>query len=196
MKTTTFIAFFGLCAGPALACPTAADLNTGITTIETDGTTSVYRNIEPGIVAQEIDFKDGSFGKNQLAQGVYVLRLAIEDGGVLDLQSIYATTYDRPVTELPLPKPGLTMTMRTTVTTTDDSYKEQQQHAWGPLETVTIGECAFNGITGTIEYKSGFDPFTETVLYLPDLGIGLLTAYAYEGEAPEIYEYVSITSSK
>ncbi|MEY1554992.1 hypothetical protein AB3Y40_05105 [Yoonia sp. R2331] len=179
-------------AQTAWACPVAEDLATGIRVTAADGTVDVYRDLGDGTVAQEIDFGDGSVAKNVLARGVYVLRLAVEDGGVLDLDSVMQTTYDRNPAAMVPPTPGMQDKLRTTITDTSGSYKELQSHNWGESTEVRIGECTYEGIVGDVRYDSDEGAIVETVHYLPALGLGLLMAYTYDDEPTETYDLIRI----
>lgn len=178
------------------ACPKAADLAGGVRVTEEDGVTHVFRAAGAGVVTVDSDYQDGAIGKNQLARGVYVLRLAVEDGGVLDMSSVFQTTYEAELGALPLPEQKLRQTLNTTVTTSTESYAERQDQMWGAVEPVTIGECQYDGLIGQITYSNDIETFTETVLYLPQIGIGLLTAYQIPGEPAEVYEFIDIAAVK
>ncbi len=185
-----------LCGAPVLACPTGDDLATGISVLNGEGAVEIYQTAGDGIVSQTIDWGDGEVAKNTLARGVYVLRLMSEIDGVLDFDSLLETSYDRPPAAMAPPKPGLVDSLRTTVTLSDGSYKETQEHVWGQLEPVTIGDCTYDSIKGEILYLSDQDTIEETVRYFPALGISVLTSYAYAGEPPDIYEIVAIEAVK
>ncbi len=183
---------FAVVGQVAGACPTGADLASGIRIIDGDGAVEVVQDLGNGVVAQEIDFGGGEIAKNQLIKGVYVSKLTLEVDGVIDLSSLLEVTYDRPPAAMSPPTPGLVNRFQTTVTDTTSSYVEVQEHRWGEVAPFSIGACTFDSLEGQIRYVSEVSTIVETVRYLPELGIGILTAYAYGDETPEIYELVSI----
>lgn len=192
----TVAACLGVSASIAAACPQAADLAGGVRVSEADGVTHVFRNAGGGVVTVDSDYQDGAIGKNQLARGVYVLRLAVEDSGVLDVASIFETSYHVGLAALPLPKPKLRQTLDTTVTTSAERYAERQDQVWGVISPVMIGACQYDGLTGQITYTNDIETFTETILYLPEIGIGLLAASQYVDELAETYVFTDISAVK
>lgn len=187
---------FAMVAQTALACPTAADLAGGVRITDADGSVDTYTDGGNSTIQQVIDFGDGGVARNTLAQGVYVLRLSVEEDGVLDLGSVLATTYDRAPAALPRPTANLKMRLRTTVTDQEGSYKEQQDHQWGESEPFAIGTCSYDSIPGTVRYVSEFDTIVETQRYLPAMEIAILTSYTFGDDPAEIYSPVAIEAVK
>ncbi len=186
------IAICALTAGAASACPTADDLDGGIRVTAADGAVDVYQSMGDGQVAQIIDFGGGEVARNVLTQGVYVSRLAVEVDGVLDLQSVFETSYDRPPTAMAPPEPGLQDRFLTTIVSVDGTFKETQTHNWGPLAPLQIGDCTYDSIFGTVTYTGGDATILEEIQYVPALGLGLLVSYTYGSDAPEIFRLTSI----
>ena len=188
----TLATLIALAATPAIACPTADDLATGIRVTEPDDLQSIFKSVGPDLVEVTIEFDVNDVSRNQLVHGVYIRRLSSIYEGSLDFESVWLTDYSQDIASLPLPVPGLEQSFKTTIYSFTESYPETQAQSWGPLEEVTYGDCTTPVINGTIVYDNKYGPVTETIAYLPDMGIGLLTSYADGDEEPEIYEIVQI----
>ena len=181
-----------LLAGPALAdCPTADDLATGIRVTETTGDYSTYRDAGDGVVEVTISFEGEDTALNQLARGVYVLRLASTEDDVLILSSVIASDYGMAPADLPLPAPNTENSFEVRSTSFDWSGTETQTHRWGADKTVTIGDCTWRAIPGTLDYETELETWSETVLFLPDLGLGLLTSITDANET-QTFTFTSI----
>lgn len=191
-----WIAPFAVCASPALACPTAADLPAGIRATQSDGAYEIYQTADALTVNQTAVFAENERGLNTLIKGVYVARLSFEMDGVLELDSVLATTYSDGPRNLPIPTPSLKQQFQTSVASIDGVYSETQNHVWGPMQKVTIGDCTFDAITGRVTYNDGNNRFVETILYLPAVGIGLLTAYDVPDEPAEVFTYIRLEALK
>lgn len=192
----TLITYLALAATPAIGCPTPDDLSTGIRVTESDGLATLYTTMSPEIVEAVVIEQGDVISRNHLARGVYILRLASVFDGAIDFDSVWLTSYDSPVPELPLPMPGLEQTFNTTIRSFDDTYPETQSQSWGELEEFAAGDCVTAAIYGTIIYESETSRVTETIAYLPDIGIGLLTSYADGDEEPDIYKFIGIEAVK
>ncbi|MEJ6404539.1 hypothetical protein [Yoonia sp. 2307UL14-13] len=190
MRALVFI--LALAATPVIACPTADDLATGIRVTESGDITHLFRTTSPGIVEVISDFGGADGGLNHLFHGTYILRISSLYDGLLDFDSVMLTDYHRDGTALPLPSPGLEQTFKTTVRSFDESYSETQAQSWGALEEITIGDCTTPLIKGTIIYGSEYGTVTETIAYLPDMEIGLLTSYADGDQEPDTYKFIGI----
>lgn len=178
---------------PALAdCPTRADLATGITVTEDDGTAHVFRDLGNGLVEQTGTYSDGYTFRNLLGQGVHVVQLAdVEDGRIVP-DSILNTAYPARATDLPIPYAGLQWGIDTTVRGFGEIYAERQEQVWGAQITMTIGDCALIALPGKISYASQEGVILETVYYLPQQGMSLLMSYRDPDGTIDEFTYVSL----
>lgn len=179
------------------ACPTAADLVTGVRVTETDETVHDFRLLGTGEVLETIRF-DGETDSvgNLLALGVYVVGLNVTTNGLPSPREAIIFAYAPSVENLPLPADGLKQTLTTTVSDSyeDSPFTEIQTHVWRADSPLTIGDCVYERITGEVTY-TGNDSHLEEIAWLPDLGLGLLLRYSdsasddrYEMETIEVIE--------
>jgi len=86
--------WFILClatASPAIACPVAGDLTTGILATSADGTTELYQHGTGDDVLVTATYSDGYQSANLLIHGAYVKQLASLTDGVLDIPTALRT---------------------------------------------------------------------------------------------------------
>ncbi|MEL6958392.1 MAG: hypothetical protein AAGL89_05500 [Pseudomonadota bacterium] len=196
MRFLTSAAFMAASTGAALACPTAADLEAGIVIMEDDGTRNVFTSVRNGVVSQDGVTPDGFEFRTLLAQGVHVLQLADTEDGALIPDTVYTTSYPDPVNTLPIPEAGLTWDVSTGITSFEETYTEQQSQVWGAMVPFSIGECTYDAIPGKVEYLSDLSHFREQIIFVPALGLGLLTSSVDIGfeDEPGTFTYVSISA--
>ena len=180
-------------ATPVLAdCPVASDLKTGIELRDDDGYVSVYRQSGPFVVMQEGAAPDGYRFQNLLGQGTHVLQLADVENGSLVRDSIINVSYGMQPAEMPVPEEGLNWQVGTMVNAYGETYRENQSQRWGTAQTLRIAECEYRVIPGRLTYKSDGDTIREEVLYVTELGIGLLTSYSDGTGYEDSFAFVSI----
>jgi hypothetical protein len=163
-------------AGAALAqagCPTAADLARGIVLEFADGSVETFRNSGPELISVEGIDADGFGYLMELVKGLHLLSYANTENGVVDSNSRVVYDYGVDLAVLPLPEPGGRWASGVTATDVYDSWSEPQSHVWGQMSTVDIGGCSYDMIEALISYKTG-DGYTESVEFLPQLGLGYL----------------------
>lgn len=159
-------------AGAALAqtgCPTAADLDRGISIEFPDGGSETYRRTAPGLVSAVGREANGSTYTMALAQGFHLLFWEASD----DPSSRVSYDYGVAPQAMPVPTAGGRWRTAVTVTASDGTRQEPQTHAYGALVPVTIGNCTYQSIEGVIAYATT-DNYVESVIYLPELGFGYL----------------------
>ena len=174
-------------AAQEAACPTAADLATGIRATETDGTVHDFTALDGPLVQEDITAPGEDTYRAIFVHGAHLIYLGPPEPDGIAYQE--DTEYVIPINDLPIPAPDSTALYRTTVTDIDGPYVQNRFQDWGPMEEARIGACSLRAITGTLTYVSQYDRITETILYLPDLRIGLLTRYAMSGQPDETYDF-------
>ncbi len=154
-------------------CPTAADLTRGIKVGFADGSTEIYRSVGNGVVSVKGLNAVGEKYEIDLAQGLYLLMYqAVENGVPVDGSRI-EYDYGVPPTDLPLPTPGKRWQSDVSVTASDGIRNEPQVHVYDAMVTDMIGGCEYDMISVLISYETS-DLYSETIHYLPALGLGYL----------------------
>lgn len=173
-------------------CPVAGDLETGIELRDSDGYVYVYTRISPAVVQQDGLAPDGYAFRNLLGQGSHVLQLADLENGAIVSDSIINYSYPMRPEEMPVPEPNLRWQVGAVVNAFGDVYQEFQNQSWSPLGTFQIAECSYEVTRGTVSYKSDGDVIREEISFLPELGIGLLTAYSDASGYDERFTFTAI----
>ena len=166
-------------------CPTPADLASGIGTKLDDGQTEVHTSAAKDIVQVDVRYNDGTNDGSvmQFGHGLYLRNVIPVEDGVLRIgqQEKYAS--DATLRKWAKPEPNAAWS-----NTRPDGGTSQS----GPMQTVQIGKCAYDGFKITISFAD--DPnYVEVYTYLPTLGIGLLTTIIENGDT-DAYRYVSIAA--
>lgn len=163
------------------ACPTGADLESGIVTRTADGNTEIHRRTRPDWIQIQVTFDDGDGSILELYHGLYLYALIPVAQGVL--------------------QPGGRDTFAT-LAALQQWEAPRADHAWsngaegggqavsGSLRNVTIGDCGFDGYDVTITFV-GEPVYREVYTVLPGLGIALLVR-TEEGAQVDNYSYTSI----
>ena len=186
-----------LCPAVAMAeCPTGTDLDAGIAMRDSDGYAYVFRRQSDDVVVQQGTGPDGYQFRNLLGQGSHVLQLADWENGAIVTDSIINYSYPMPPAEMPVPAPGLTWQVQTTINSYGEFYTEAQSQVWGQPGSLIIGSCSYEVIPGQITYKSELDTIREQISFLPDLGIGLLVAYSDGSGYDDQFTFISIEAVK
>ena len=178
-----------LAATPVFAeCPVAADLDSGIRVIETDGTVNLFVNIGDGVVQNDGVAPDGYRFRNILAQGTHLVELGDVDDGSYILGTQQSVSYGVPRGSLPIPTANSTWSVETVVTLDDGgSYPETQSQRWGAPTTLSIGDCTYDMIPAKLTYINSDYEVYEGLHYLPALGLALLNTYQIKGDVPSVY---------
>lgn len=188
-----------LLATPAVAqtrCPTAADLATGIRVLFEDGSAETFRLGGPGLVEVAGREPDGARYRLSLAHGHHLLSFqAVAEDGTPDPASLVTYDYGRPPSDLPLPEPLGRFSSDVTVTDAGGPRQEPQMQAFGPLTAVTLGGCAFDAVEAAVAYDTP-EGYTEGLLWLPGLGISILTWQQPGTDARVDFPLLSIGAGK
>lgn len=151
-------------ASPALACPTTADLKTGILVTETDGATQVFHDVGNNTILQSGSFGPGEHYQNKLVHGVHPLQIANLENGAIDVGSAILTNYGIPLKDIPKPQPNSSVTLDTTVqTATEPTYADKQVHTLTAPSTFDVGGCRYKSVPGRLTYTS--DGYTLDYAY-------------------------------
>lgn len=175
------LAFSAILAAPllssaALACPTGADLATGISIRFDDGALETYTALRDDLVRIEQGYDGEASAVMDLALGVYLLSYMDVVNGSPDTGSRYTISYPGGIGGLQVPAPGQRWTAETVLMDSTGPYTETMTVAWSqPFEQI-IGACSYEAIEALIAYQ-GDDFYTEGLVFLPDLGVAYVSAY-------------------
>ena len=183
-KNLAIVAITLLSASAAhAACPTAADLKTGIVAMTDDGQVEVHKIAAKDMIQVDIRYNDGTDdgAVMQFGHGIYLRNsIPIEDG-VLQISAQEKFASDATLREWAEPEP-------TTVwyNNRDDGGAASS----GPIYALRIGDCTYDSFDISMHFPD--EPnYVEIYAYVPSLGIGLLTNIIEDGERDR-YRYVSI----
>ena len=185
-----------LCAGPLHAdCITAADLDQGIRATLADDGVEEYRAIGENLIELRNDYGDGVVTNILLAHGVYVIDVFDTENGQPVAEGRTVTRYPVTIDAMPLPEAGGTWQVAVELADAGGISTEQQSHRWEKPTTVTYDGCTYEAIPGTIRYDYPDGWYIEELLYLPAIGIGLLTASEDNVEGRYVFApYVSFAA--
>ena len=187
-----------LTAAPALAqtgCPTAADRDRGIRLDFSTGGSEVYRPAAAGVVTVNGVDNDGGGYRFELAHGAMLLVYEDVIDGAPDPSTRARYDYGLTPAQMPVPVPGGTWASDVTVTAGTEVYDEAQSMIWGKRQTVTIGDCAYQGFDVRISYDTASN-YVENLMYLPDLGFGYLVWKESDGSPRDLLSVTSIRVAK
>ncbi|MEO1641217.1 MAG: hypothetical protein AAFU41_18435 [Pseudomonadota bacterium] len=139
-----------------------------------------------------IDFGDGLVTEHLLAHGVYLLDVFDRENGQALADTRYVTAYDVSVDAMPRPEAGTEWVANVTIGESTGTFAEVQTHNWGAATQITLSGCTYDVIPSTIRYDNDDEWFIEDISYLPQVGIGLLTAYTDGVDGR--YEYPKLAS--
>jgi hypothetical protein len=72
-----------------------------------------------------------------------------------------------------------------------ETQVENERHRWGAMTSVQFGNCTLDAIPVTAKYTNSDYNHTEEMLYFPDLGTAILTAYS-DPDGRDDYTFVSV----
>ncbi|MEJ6391730.1 hypothetical protein V8J82_00600 [Gymnodinialimonas sp. 2305UL16-5] len=171
-------------AGPALACPAAADLEgPGIGFTTSDGLAEVHRRID----ADRIEVGYHSVGppdihRNVFIQGVYLHSSGTFDAdGVLEDGSSGWIKRDRAISDIPIPAAGQSWTMSQAEVRPGRDLENQQISSTVAAEfTWVLGACSYTALPVTLTSQGGYQTLAQEFNYLRDLGAGILVGLSGE----------------
>ncbi|MDQ2095214.1 hypothetical protein [Rhodalgimonas zhirmunskyi] len=197
MKPICYLATLGLMASapPALAgtCPTRDDLDrSGIHFDVADGAYEVFRTHTDGILSSlYFEGEDAAPLRVLLAQGIYLLETADMDTrtGTPDPASRVTYAFPMAAPKMPLPTPGGAFSVSAAVMENGDIRREDQTYTFGPETQIIFGPCTYKAIEIKITYPG--EDSSDTLTYLPDLGLAYLSSATYDGNT-ETYTYLAV----
>jgi hypothetical protein len=92
---------------------------------------------------------------------------------------------------MPVPMPGLSWATRQVVTDAAGSLEERLAITVTDAQTWKLGDCSYVVLPVEVTIGEGVEAYVERILYLPDLGIGVLVAFV-DSQGTLDYDYVDI----
>ncbi|MEL6958393.1 MAG: hypothetical protein AAGL89_05505 [Pseudomonadota bacterium] len=191
MRSALIAAALGAFAQGAAACPTAADLASGIIVTEDNGIENLFQSVDDLIVAQSGTLQDGGRFRHLMVHGIHLTEIARADPGE-SLSKALLFDYDIPLEDLPVPEPGGQWDLQTFVNVSGDRFPERYASAWSDLTPMTIGGCTYDVLTGKLAYISADNTLLEVFYYVPELGFGLLETDEPNAVDPFTRTYIDI----
>ena len=179
---------------PAAACPTAADLDTGVRVHSPDGSVETFTRLNKDVIVSEFRFEPGEGSRSLLAQGIYLIQINDVYGDEIDTKARTTYTYTKLPGTLPVPTPGGAWNTRVVILDEDGLGTERQQISFGQAGTRTIGACSYDTVPITVVYPD--DDYSETLEYLPELGLAILTSAQDVGAEADVYSFERIEAVK
>lgn len=185
--------FYVLTTSAALACPLAANLDTGgVQFTEADGSVDVYRRLDAERLEGEYispDFPEVS--RSVLINGIFVQGFASFIDGELVVESIGQVRRAMTPAEMPVPVAGLTWSVAQVFEDATSRVEETLTIEVGAEETLLLGDCSYTLLPVTVTIRASDGVFEEQIHYLPELGVGLLAGFT-DNTGTTTYEYVDI----
>lgn len=176
-----------LAASPGLACPTSADLKTGIV-VEDDEEFKALYQIRDGQIQRTDFFDTEESWRSTLAFGTFWTKEEMLRGGIHQSDDDMTVTLVDKSAAFSRPSAHLTQTVETQLSFAAESpITETVTHTWAGVGSLSIGDCTFKSISGRIAYQSKGDTYLEIVEFLPALGITLIVGDSISGEKPILY---------
>lgn len=198
VKTLPALLYGLLLAPVAYAdCPTRADLATGIRFEVATGEWEVFRQISDAIIQATYFYEPGEATQVLLGQGVYILQIIERENDALVPSSRQTFSYPLQPADMPDPSDGGGWNVDAAVLSDEGLSREIQIYEFGAPQQQVFGECAFQMIPITYRYRlADTDSFdTDTLHYLPELGISYLAA-SQGVDFNETYEYIAVQALK
>ncbi len=181
-----------LLASPTWAdCPSQADLRHGIRLTDTDGGSEVFQRHDQYFVRVTYDDGDGFGAQYLLLKGIYVVEVFdLENGDSVPGTRI---THAYPLKPALAPLPVAGGSWDTEVITLDQGevLNGAESYRFGAHTQATIGGCSYEMLKITAVYHDD-DGYTETLNYLPELGISYLVESREASDPLETYTYTYV----
>jgi hypothetical protein len=169
----------GLASTAAIACPTGADMKKGVLFRTDLGNTELHRRTKPGWVQIRTAFSDGGGTLIEADRGLYMHSSTRIEAGKLTKDKITFASRSN-LRKWSDPKPDTRWRNPTDGGGTAKS---------GPIGSFRVGTCTFSAFPVTIDFDG--EVYSETYMYLPDLGTGLLTR-SKDARTTETYGYIAV----
>ncbi len=176
-----------LAASPGLACPTSADLKTGIVVEDEEEFKALYQ-IRDGQIQRTDFFDTEESWRSTLAFGTFWTKEELLRGGIHQPEDDITVTLLEKAATFSRPSANLTQTVETQLSFAAESpITETITHSWAEVDSLSISDCTYKSIAGRISYEAQGDTYLEVVEFLPALGITLIVGDAISGEEPILY---------
>jgi hypothetical protein len=189
--TTASLARFGTALAVLLApaagrteCPGPDDMARGVILKTAAGNTELHRRTGPERSIAVITFGDGGGSIMEFAHGIYAIGSVPVTNGKPDPSARSTFTSPTQALRWPVPSPSARWT-------TEGQGGARVES--GPETEITLGACSYRGFKVTLGFTDEPD-YSETYLYLPALGIALLTRTT-DAQGPTDYAYISIAGT-
>lgn len=186
------LAFGAVGTASLAACPTAADLSTGIRfTVDDDGA-EVFRTMTPDVIESMYSYGDGSQYRNLLGKGVYLLEWLDYVDGAPDLSSRMTYAFATGPKDLPEVVPGGVANLSVLVNMGGDLDQEMEMYSFGEVAEISFGDCSYDMIPIEITYAPDDGQGTSILHYLPALGFAYFAQQINPDGSVDTYEYKTI----
>lgn len=178
------------------ACPTAADMSTGVRFVDTEGAVEVHTRLDAQRVQVDYISPDTpGAARSVMIHGVYAQWYGgVLDSGGLEPGSLSYFFREMPVDQMPVPEPGLIATIDQLFIFDGSLDEEVLRVSVGAPEPWTLGDCTLTRLPVEIVTEVPSDTIYEFFGYLPELGTGVLTRYHREDATIQTYHYISVTA--
>lgn len=184
--------FYVLTALPALACPTAADVDgSGVRFANTDGESVLHRRVGPMHIQSDWTAGSGYVSRATLIHGLFVESVVDVTNGVTDRATEGTFIRSEPPEALPMPVPGLTWTGRHVFSDARGELEETLAITVGEARKVLFGLCSYDMYPVIMEFTGPDDGYSENVQYFPGLGTSILVG-GRDPSGPFTYTYTQI----
>lgn len=178
-----------LTALPALACPTAADVDgPGVRFANADGESVLHTRLDPLRIVSDWTAGGGYVSRTVLIHGTYVESIVDVTNGVVERGTEGTFNRSEPPEALPVPVPGLSWTGRHIYADSRGRLEETLIITVGAAQKVLLGTCRYDVFPVAMEFVGPDDGYTEDVQYFPGLGISVLVG-GRDPDGPFTYSY-------
>ncbi|MBY5931769.1 hypothetical protein KUV51_02055 [Tateyamaria omphalii] len=183
--------------GTAMACPTSADLDTGVRFELASGEWETFRRISDAVIEATFYYEPGEATQVSLSQGIYILSIIEVESNALVPSTRETFTYPLRPGEMPDPAGGGGWNVEATLLSSGGLDREVQSYTFGTSRRQGYGACFYEMIPITYRYRLEGEEETGTdeLHYLPELGISYLAA-SRGNDYDDRYDYVSIKALK
>ena len=175
-------------------CPTRDDLKTGIRFTIQGGETETFSTKGRNSVFAYYDYGDGTGTGNLMLHGHYLLSITEYKNGKA-LAGSPLVRYKLRSTP-PVPAPNTKWSGISIATENGERYEVTETHELGGLKVTKLGKCSYKSIPIKSTIVEGEFVDVETVSYIVDLGIALMTRHKNNYGTNETYKYRTIEAVK
>lgn len=197
LTTSTAAAVFA--ASAASACPVAADLErSGIRFVGEDSDV-IHRRLDAEQIEIDYVVDNAPLSRSVLAHGVYLVGYGdLDGGGEIAEGTSGSVTRPQTLSELPVPTPGLSWEGSYEFADSTGAYDESAAMSVGAPTQWNLGECSLSAlmVRMAVSDSEGVS-YTETMMYLPDLGTAVLVGVNdSNGDTEYVYTEVRVEEEK